>query len=99
MPAQSKAQDLVQSFLDGPIAAIDVKDDMLDSIRDTRLSDPDSWRKVIQNAPVAERKYLGQLHEMLSDMADEMKGTTRNAFIYNVKTGACIYYDLGRSSS
>jgi len=32
-------------------------------------------------------------------MADEMKGTTRNAFIYNVRTGACIYYDLGRSAS
>ncbi|KAI9875262.1 MAG: hypothetical protein M1830_008699 [Pleopsidium flavum] len=97
--AQSRAQELVHSFLDGPIAAIEVKDDVLDSIRDTRLSDPDSWRKIIQNAPVAERKYLSQVHELISDMADEMKGTTRNAFIYNFRTGACIYYDLGRSTS
>lgn len=89
----------MNDFLEGPIAAIEVKDDVLDSIRDTRLSDPDSWRKVIQNAPVAERKYLGQVHELLSDMANEMKGTTRNAFIYNFRTGACIYYDLGRSVS
>ncbi len=97
--AQLRAQDLVHSLLDGPIAAIEVKDDILEAIRDTRLSDPDSWRKVIQNAPVAERKYLAQVHELLSDMAEEMKNTTRNAFIYNFRTGACIYYDLGRSTS
>ena len=89
----------MNSFLEGPIAAIEIKDDVLDSIRDTRLSDPDSWRKLIQNAPVAERKYLSQVHGLLSDMADEMKGATRNAFIYNFRTGACIYYDLGRSTS
>ncbi len=97
--AQLRAQDLAHSLLDGPIAAIEVKDDVLEAIRDTRLSDPDSWRKVIQNAPVAERKYLAQVHELLGDMAEEMKNTTRNAFIYNFRTGACIYYDLGRSTS
>jgi len=94
-PAQSRASTLVQSFLDGPIVAIETRDDVLDMIRDTRLSDPDSWRKVIQSVPSAERKYLSQVHDTLGDMATEYKGKTRNAFIYNFKQGGCVYYDLG----
>ncbi|KZF22607.1 Serine/threonine-protein kinase [Xylona heveae TC161] len=96
--AQSRTHELVNSFLDGPILAIEIRDEFLDAIRDTRLSDPESWRRVIQSAPVAERKYLAQMHEVIGDMAKEMKGVTRNAFIYNFRTGSCIYYDLGRSS-
>ena len=77
---------------------------MLDAIRDTRLADPDSWRRVVQNAPLADRDYLTDLHSLISDMAGGSKtGTsglvTRNAFIYNYRTGACIYYDLGRGAS
>lgn len=74
---------------------------MLEAIRDTRLSDPDSWRAVIQNAPLTERKYLSQVHELLSDLANESRvggdGTEKytNAFIYNYRTGSCLYYDLG----
>ncbi|KAI9843471.1 MAG: hypothetical protein M1837_006317 [Sclerophora amabilis] len=94
--AQTRTQELTRSMLDGPIAAIEVKDEVLDAIRETRLADPDSWRKVIQNAPLAERKYLGQVHELVSDMARDVKGQTRNAFIYNFRTGSCIYYDLGK---
>jgi translation initiation factor 2-alpha kinase 4 len=93
--AQLRASTQVQSLLDGPIAAIETRDDVLDMIRDTRLSDPDSWRKVIQGVPSAERKYLGQVHDMLGEMATEYKGRTRNAFIYNFKQGGCLYYDLG----
>jgi len=91
---------LIDKALDGPIAVIDTRDDILEAIRDTRLSDPDSWRTVIQNAPLAERKYLGQVHELLNDLANERKGDRgskeghANAFIYNYRTGACIYYDL-----
>ncbi|KAI9837549.1 MAG: hypothetical protein M1819_007200 [Sarea resinae] len=96
--AQTRTQELAGSFLDGPIAAIDTRDEVLDAIRDTRLSDPDSWRGVIQSVPLAERKYLSQVHELLGDMAKDSRGTTRNAFIYNFRTGGCIYYDLGRGS-
>lgn len=95
-PAQSRTQDLVRTFLDGPIAAIDLKDDIFDRIRHTRLSDPDSWRRFIQSAPVAERAYLGQVHSMLAEMAGESQGGARNAFVYNFRTRACVYYDLGR---
>jgi translation initiation factor 2-alpha kinase 4 len=95
---------LIDKALDGPIAAIDTRDDILEAIRDTRLSDPDSWRTVIQNAPLTERKYLGQVHELLDNLANEGKvddDSTEghaNAFIYNYRTGTCIYYDLIRSS-
>lgn len=89
--------------MDGPIAAIDTRDDVLEAIRDTRLSDPDSWRTIIQNAPLTERKYLTQVHELLLDFANERHAnsdttnTYSNAFIYNYRTGACINYDLGRA--
>ncbi|KAI9818457.1 MAG: hypothetical protein M1827_000516 [Pycnora praestabilis] len=96
--AQSRTRELVQTFLDGPIAAIETRDEILDAIRDTRLSEPDSWKEIIQRAPLSERKYLSQVHELLLKMANEVEGTTRNAFIYNFRTGACIYYDLGRST-
>lgn len=99
--ALSRSREVVEQALNGPIAAIDTRDDVLESIRDTRLSDPDSWRTVIQNAPPSERKYLTQVHELLSDLANEshMGGDSNdsytNAFIYNYRTGSCLYYDLG----
>ncbi|KAI9760202.1 MAG: hypothetical protein M4579_001818 [Chaenotheca gracillima] len=97
--AQTRAQELTHSLLDGPIAAIEVKDDILDAIRETRLSDPDSWRRIIQSVPLAERKYLSQVHELLNDMARDVKVETRNAFIYSFRTGSCIYYDLGNKAT
>lgn len=93
---------MVEKALNGPIAAIDTRDDLLEAIRDTRLSDLDSWRTVIQNAPLTERKYLNQVHELLSDLANESRAEgaedSENAFIYNFRTGSCLYYDLGSGS-
>ncbi|KAE8150384.1 anticodon binding domain of tRNAs-domain-containing protein [Aspergillus avenaceus] len=98
-----RSREVVENALYGPIAAIDTRDDLLDAIRETRLSDPESWRAVIQNAPLTERKYLIQVHELLLDLANESRasdGTENfsNAFIYNYRTGSCLYYDLGRGS-
>ncbi|KAJ5191714.1 Serine/threonine-protein kinase GCN2 [Penicillium cinerascens] len=97
-----RAREVAENARNGPVAAIDTRDDVLDSIRDTRLSDPDSWRTVIQTAPLTERKYLSQVYELLSDLASEShasEGTESytNAFIYNYRTGSCVYYDLGPS--
>ena len=78
------------------MAAVNVRDDVLDAIRNTALSDSDGWRTIIQSAPSTERKYLAQVFELLSDLAREMKGVTRDSFVYNVRTGACIPYDLER---
>lgn len=91
----------MERALHGPVAAIDTHDDMLDAIRNTRLADPDSWRAVIQSAPPTERKYLGQVQELLTDLANESRARAEdadgcsNAFIYNFRTGSCLYYDLG----
>lgn len=93
--AQARAGTLVQSFLDGPIAAIETTDQVLELIRQTRLSDPDSWRKVTHAVPTAERRYIGEIHELMSNLAQGNKDSTRNAFVYNFRTGTCIYYDLG----
>lgn len=93
--AQGRATSLVHSFLDGPIAAIETTDQVLELIRETRLSDPDSWRKVSHAVPTTERRYIGEIHDLLKGLAFQHKDTTRNAFVYNFRTGTCIYYDMG----
>lgn len=99
-----RSRELADKSLDGPIVAVDIKDDTLDEIRDTRLSDPDSWRNVIHRVQLSDRRYLQQVHELLLDLVNEGKNTQdgqggqggyKNAFIYNYRTGLCIYYDLG----
>jgi eukaryotic translation initiation factor 2-alpha kinase 4 len=93
--AQVRAASLVHSFLDGPILAIETTDHVLDLIKETRLSDADSWRKVSQNVTTAEKRYIGEIHDVMKNLATSNKDATRNSFIYNFRTGACIYYDLG----
>lgn len=39
--AQGRAATLVNSFLDGPIAAIETTDNVIELLRSTRLSDPE----------------------------------------------------------
>lgn len=93
--AHAQALSLVQSFLDGPILAIETTDHVMELIRETKLSDPDSWRKVSQSVPSAERRYIGEIHDVLKTMASQNKDVTRNAFFYNFRSGTCIYYDMG----
>ena len=89
---------MVRQSLDGPlIAAIETKDETFEALRGTRLSDPESWNKLIQSAPPAERQYLGQVHLLMKDMAKNAKPSGRNAFIYNFRTKNSIPYDLGIS--
>lgn len=96
--AQSRTSELSRAFLDSPIAAVELKDDLFEGIRDTRLSDPDSWRRYIQNAPLVDRYYLGQLHELLLEKATNTGDSkaSRTCWIYNFRTKACLLYDLGR---
>ncbi|OAG09264.1 Serine/threonine-protein kinase [Paraphaeosphaeria sporulosa] len=102
--AQARSAELLASFQGAPIAAIETKDEVMISIHETRLSDPDSWRRVIQNLPLAERKYLQELHDLLLKYAARWKeivneGSARSgeggkAFVYNFRTGGCLLYDL-----
>lgn len=93
--AQGRAASLVHSFLDGPILAIETTDHVMDLIRETRLSDADSWRTVSQSVTTTEKRYIGEIHDVMKNLAFQNKDITRNSFIYNFRTGACIYYDLG----
>jgi translation initiation factor 2-alpha kinase 4 len=102
--AQARSVELLASFQSAPIAAIETKDEVMNSIRETRLSDPDSWRKAIQSLPIAERKYLQELHDLLLGYAAHWKkvideslvksGEGGKAFVYNFRTGGCLLYDL-----
>lgn len=92
--AQARASSLVQSFLDGPIAAIETTDYVMDLIQETKLSDAETWRRVSHAVSTAEKRYIGEVHDLLSTFAQQNKDTTRHAFIYNFRTSACIHYDL-----
>lgn len=98
--AQARTRELLASYADGPIAAIETKDEILDMVRETRLSEPDSWRRVIQSVPLAERQYLQEVHAMLEEYrrkweADGKATEGRAAFVYNFRTGGVVMYDLG----
>ncbi|KAI1377302.1 serine/threonine-protein kinase gcn2 [Hypoxylon crocopeplum] len=97
--AQAKAAGLLQTFLDGPIAAVETSDVVLDLIQETALSEPESWRRAEQSVDKNERRYLREIHDMLlawradHEAKDALAG--RHAFVYNFRTTKCIYYDLG----
>lgn len=87
--AQSSAARLVQGFLDGPIAAIETTDNVLNAIRGTSLSEADTWRRL--DVTNAEKKYVREVQDMLLEFRD---AGLKHAFVYNFRTGSCIYYDL-----
>ncbi|KAF2868375.1 kinase-like protein [Massariosphaeria phaeospora] len=102
--AQTRSAALLSSFQGAPIAAIEAKAEVMTMIRETRLSDPDGWRRAIQSQPLAERKYLMELHDLLGKYAAAWKevvasepgksGEGGKAFVYNFRTGGCLLYDL-----
>lgn len=89
--AMTQAQEWRSASLDTPIIAIETKDEVFDAVGDTRFEDADSWKKLMQEAPPAERQYLSQVHSLLK----EQRGA-RAAFIYNFRTRGMIYYRLGK---
>ncbi|KAI1500944.1 anticodon binding domain of tRNAs-domain-containing protein [Biscogniauxia marginata] len=95
--AQANAAGLVQTFLDGPVAAVETSDVVLNLIEETALSEPESWRKAEQSVDKSERRYVREIHDMLAAWRTtwESMGGSRHAFVYNFRTTKCIYYDLG----
>ncbi|KAI5201496.1 hypothetical protein AUEXF2481DRAFT_631903 [Aureobasidium subglaciale EXF-2481] len=107
--AQARWTSYIDSWKSSaPILAIEGREGIVESIRDeTRLSDPDSWRKFVQSAPLAERQYLAQVHELLAEMRKKWEaglqvqgredgvGVGREACLYNFRTANCVYYDVG----
>lgn len=94
--AQVSASTLVRSFLDGPILAVETTDQVMDLIRGTKISDYESWRKVEHAVTTSEKKYVRELHDQLDTWrcTYEKKNGSRHSFIYNFRTGTCLYYDL-----
>ncbi|KAG5943979.1 hypothetical protein E4U59_007733 [Claviceps monticola] len=94
--AQISAANLVRSFLDGAILAIETTDQVISLLQETSLSDHESWKRVEQAVTMNERKYVRELHVQLDTWRAgyEGKGKSKHAFIYNFRTGTCVYYDL-----
>lgn len=92
--AHAKAQELVASFTDGPIASVETRDEVLDLIRETRLSDVESWRRITREVTPSEREYVWQIHEVLDRFKMQYRDTNQICFVYNFRTGKCIYYDM-----
>jgi translation initiation factor 2-alpha kinase 4 len=105
--AQARSAELLSLFKGAPIVAIETKDETMNLIRETRLGDPDGWRKAIQSVPMNERQYLHELHDVLLRYGARWResiaeGSTRSAeggkaFVYNFRTGGCLLYDLEAS--
>ena len=98
MLAQQHRAEYLQNCADSPIVAIETKDDIFEGITDTRLSDPESWKRFIQSAPPGERQYLGQLQNLLKSMVKDAGPGNATAIVYNFRTKACISYKLGKAS-
>jgi eukaryotic translation initiation factor 2-alpha kinase 4 len=95
--AQANAAGLMQQFLEGPIAAVEASDSVLELIQETTLSDAETWRKAEQSVDKNEKRYMRDIHDMLETWRSNWKdkSSSRHAFVYNFRTTKCIYYDLG----
>ena len=91
--ALSRTADAATAFRHAPIAAVELKDDVFEAMRETRFSDPESWRRFAQAAPLSDRLYLGQIHDMLRENATSGAAV---AWVYNFRSKNCFLYDLGK---
>ncbi|KAK5111200.1 hypothetical protein LTR62_005228 [Meristemomyces frigidus] len=95
--AQQRWSDKIEEWKDAPILAIETSDTVLDSIKETRLSDAESWRRAVQSVQLNERQYLAQVQDILASWRKSwMDGDgQREACVFNFRTGSCVYYDVG----
>lgn len=95
--AQVKAASVMESYLEGPILAVETSGDhVMELIHETKLSDPETWRRVEHAVATSEKKYVKDMHDQLDTWRHkhERKGGSRHSFVYNFRTGYCLYYDL-----
>ncbi|EME42826.1 hypothetical protein DOTSEDRAFT_53823 [Dothistroma septosporum NZE10] len=81
-----------------PKLAIETRDEVLDLIKRTRLSDGESWKKCIQSVQLSERQYVQQVQEMLEAWRKswEQGDGVEEVCVCNFRSGRCVYYDLGQ---
>jgi len=73
-------------YLKCPIAAVDVKSEMLEEI--LRIAGPDDqegWKKLVQSVPVQEKKYVYEIQELLTTIKGEGH---RLCWIFSFRSGA-----------
>ncbi|KAK5166141.1 eukaryotic translation initiation factor 2-alpha kinase [Saxophila tyrrhenica] len=82
---------------DAPILAVETRDDVLDLVQQTRLSDAESWRKAVQSVPLNDRQYVQQIREMLSSWRKKWESGDgmREACVFNFRTHYAVIYDVG----
>ncbi|KAK5097358.1 eukaryotic translation initiation factor 2-alpha kinase [Exophiala xenobiotica] len=92
--ARSAAQELAETMSKSyKVLAIDTDDDTLHRIRNTRLSDGETWRTLRHAVALTEREYVQEIQEQLMDWS---KAGQDGAFLCNYKTKTCIFYDFGK---
>ena len=92
--AHGRVNEVVESLRNGSVASVEMSEELFDFIRETRLSQPDSWRKLVQTAPLADRQYVQEVQQMIVRFKEARAPGIRNCFIYNFRTGGCICYDF-----
>ncbi|MDI1491733.1 MAG: eukaryotic translation initiation factor 2-alpha kinase [Ramalina farinacea] len=91
--AIAQAQEWRRNSVENKIIAVETKDEVFQALHRTNLSDPDSWKRLIQNVPVIERAYLTDLHSLLKELQDSSA-----VFIYNFRTKGILYYQLTKEA-
>ena len=92
--AKSHARELINSYFDGPIAAVETRDEILEQVQKVKLSDSDAWKKTIQDVPVSERYQLQELRDILVKFQIQYGAISKKCFIFNFRSGFCMLYDL-----
>ncbi|CAN8095780.1 unnamed protein product [Discula destructiva] len=89
--AQLASTALLQGFQDSDIVAVETSDNVLQAVNRTKLSEPETWRKL--DVSNVEKQYVRDLQEILTNVRD---AGAKDAFVYNFRTGSCVHYDLSR---
>ncbi|KAM0453783.1 hypothetical protein ACHAPV_008720 [Trichoderma viride] len=94
--AQITAATLMNSFLEGPILAIEMSDHLMELVQETSLSDPESWRTAEHSVTTSEKKCIREIRDQLTTWRRkyETKNGSKHSFLYNFRSGTCMYYDL-----
>jgi len=89
--ARSRAQEWRTASQEYPVIAIEVKEHTFVALEKTNIHDPDSWKRLIHEAPSWERQYLPVIQSTL----ESVQGSSA-VFIYNFRTKQIMYYRLSK---
>lgn len=89
--ARSRAQEWRTASREYPIIAVEVKEHTFVALEKTSIHDPDSWKRLVHEAPPWERQYLPVIQSTL----ESVQGSSA-VFIYNFRTKQIMLYHLTR---